>query len=39
MKKNISDLQNRIDLLKSRDSVVNAKIIKKLERKIRAMAS
>ena len=39
MKKTISDLQNRIELLKGRDPVVNAKIIKKLERKLRAMTS
>ena len=39
MKKTMLDLQNRIDLLKSRDPVMNSKLIKKLERKMRAMTS
>ena len=39
MKKTVSDLKKRIELIKDRDPVENAKIIKKLERKIRAMAS
>ena len=30
-------LENRISLLRSRDSVVNAKIIRKLERRLRKM--
>ena len=37
MARTIESLQNRIHLLQQRDPVVNAKIIKKLQRQIRAM--
>jgi hypothetical protein len=35
----ITQYQNRIDLLRARDPIANARIIRKLERKIRAMQS
>lgn len=37
MARTIEALQNRIHLLQQRDPVLNAKIIKKLQRQIRAM--
>ena len=39
MSNTILSLENRINLLRGRDPVENAKIIRKLERRIRALQS
>ena len=38
-KRTIEQYQNRINLLRERDSIANEKIIRKLKRKIRALQS
>lgn len=38
-KRTIEQYQNRIDILRERDSIANEKIIRKLKRKIRALQS